>query len=624
VRRLRLAVPLLLLILFALPASGLAGVQLRGVDTNAYPTVRASVVSSAGASPAPTLRENGSPVVALQMQNLGAAKAIVLAIDRSQSMAGAPLRAAAFAARSFTAAKRASDAVSVVAFGARTALLSPFSVVAGDSDSALAGLKPDKERGTAFFDGIALAARQLNGSPLPGRVIIALTDGADNTSKGGLSTAIAAARRANAAVYTIGIEGRGFTSEPLLQLSRATGGQYYAASGTSDLAGVYTSIAAALKKTWRIQYVTAARPGDRLRLDASVVGAGSDAAGFTIPRGDGEASAPPPSKLVPPGAYGPGGPVGVGVAVGFLILLAGTFFLAGARGSWVRSRIAGHLGETKGNAKQKRKEQRLALLASVFRVTERALGNLKQWRWLAAMLERAAVPLKTVEFFWLAIGCALAAGLVAAVVGLSPPFALVLMVGGGLIPLGVVWRKMRKRLRAFEDQLPDLLITMAASLKAGHSFKQGVQAVVDEAHPPASEMFERVLTETSLGRPMDDALAEMAERAGSKNFEFAITAVTIQRQVGGSLASLFDMVADTVRARHQFERKVRSLTAMGRMTAYTLVGVPFFIAGTLTLINRAYMLPLYTTRVGHIMIAVGVMMMAIGSVVLKKIVTFRG
>ena len=79
-----------------------------------------------------------------------------------------------------------------------------------------------------------------------------------------------------------------------------------------------------------------------------------------------------------------------------------------------------------------------------------------------------------------------------------------------------------------------------------------------------------MLTETGLGRPMDDALADMAERVGSKNFEFAITAVTIQRQVGGSLAGLFDMVADTVRQRQQFARKIRSLTAMGRMSAYML------------------------------------------------------
>ena len=156
---------------------------------------------------------------------------------------------------------------------------------------------------------------------------------------------------------------------------------------------------------------------------------------------------------------------------------------------------------------------------------------------------------------------------------------------GGLIPFGVAWYRMRKRLGRFETQLPDLLVTVAASLKAGHSFKQGLQAVVDEGAPPASSEFNRVLTETGLGRSMDDALSDMADRVGSDNFEFAITAVTIQRQVGGSLATLFDMVADTVRQRQQFARKIRSLTAMGRMSAYTLIGLPFFLALAISLLN---------------------------------------
>jgi tight adherence protein B len=182
----------------------------------------------------------------------------------------------------------------------------------------------------------------------------------------------------------------------------------------------------------------------------------------------------------------------------------------------------------------------------------------------------------------------------------------------------------RTRSKAFENQLPDLLTTIAASLKAGHSFKHGLQAVVDESQPPASIELKRVLTETGLGRPLDDALGDMAERIGSENFAFAITAVTIQRQVGGSLASLFDMVSETVRNRQQFARKIRSLTAMGRMSAYTLIGIPFFIAGMISLTNAGYMHPLFHSHLGHIMLFVGLTMMSIGSLILKKIVSFKG
>ena len=121
----------------------------------------------------------------------------------------------------------------------------------------------------------------------------------------------------------------------------------------------------------------------------------------------------------------------------------------------------------------------------------------------------------------------------------------------------VVSLKAKRRTNAFENLLPDLLITLAASLKAGHSFKQGLQSAVEEGQEPVSKELKRVLTETQLGRPMNQALAEAADRIGSKNFSFVITAVTIQTQVGGSLSNLFDMIADTVRQRQQFARKIK-------------------------------------------------------------------
>ena len=195
---------------------------------------------------------------------------------------------------------------------------------------------------------------------------------------------------------------------------------------------------------------------------------------------------------------------------------------------------------------------------------------------------------------------------------------------GGSLPILFVAYKAKRRLAAIDDQLPDLLVTLAASLKAGHSFRQGIQAVVDEGQPPAADEFKRVLTETRLGRPMDDALSDMAARIGSKNVSFVVTAVTIQRQVGGSLAGIFDMVADAVRNRQQFARKIRSLTAMGRASAYVLVGIPFFMLGALTLLNAEYMAPLYHTPTGNKLMIVGVVMIGIGSLMLRKIVSFKG
>jgi tight adherence protein B len=623
VSRIRLLVAGLALLVLALPAATTAAVQLRGLDTSSYPTVRAAVVTSTPSSNAPIVTEDGQAVAAFQTTNLARAKSVVLAVDRSQSMKGKPLAEAIAAARGFIGGKPRSDRIAITTFATRAAFVTGgFSAETNEALGALGGIKVDPKQGTTLYDNIVMDARRLAREGFAGRVIIIVTDGNETRSKASLEDAIAASLAAQSAVYVVAIESPQFNPEPLEELAARTGGRYYGAASSEGIANVYATIARELARTWRIQYLTAARPGDRVRLTASVIGQGTSTE--VLPISGHTAPAPGPSKLVPKNAYGPGGPLAVAVAVAALVLFACLFFLAGIRGSWVRSRIAGHLGETKGNSKQKRKERRSEMLASVFRATERAFGNLKHWRAISRMLERADVPLRTVEFFWISAGAALGIGMFALLFGASSVFIVALMAIAAMFPYGWVWLKMRRRMRKFEDQLPDLLITVAASLKAGHSFKQGLQAVVEEAQPPASQEFKRVMTETSLGRPMDDALAEMSERMGSKNFEFAITAVTIQRQVGGSLATLFDMVADTVRQRQQFARKIRGLTAMGRMSAYTLIGIPFFLAATITLLNGTYMHPLYHSHAGHILIIVGLMMMGVGSMILRKIVSFRG
>jgi len=257
-------------------------------------------------------------------------------------------------------------------------------------------------------------------------------------------------------------------------------------------------------------------------------------------------------------------------------------------------------------------------------MTEQAFSHRSLWKKVQTLLERADVPLRTVEFFYLMTGCGFLLMLFAAFTGRSTLGMLIALGIGALLPYFWVTFKAKRRMFAFEDQLPDLLVTLAASLKAGHSFKQGIQTLVDEGQEPASKELSRVITDTRLGRPMDEALADTAERIGSKNFSFVITAVTIQRQVGGSLAGLFDMVADTVRQRQQFARKIRGLTAMGRASAYVLIGLPFFIAFAITLLNPTYMEPLYNSSTGHMLIIVGLVMMAFGSLLLRKIVSFRG
>jgi tight adherence protein B len=620
--RIRVGIALGAAAFVAVPAAS-AGVKVSGVDATSFPRVRMTVVTSAPSGKAPVVKENGRAVSGLRADNLARAKSVVLAVDRSRSMRGKPFADAVAAAQAFLRAKLPEDRVAVATFATSPVMLTGFSAQSADARAALSSLRVDKVEGTTLYDGVAKSARSFAGEGNGGRVVIVVTDGNETRSTATLETAIKAARESGVLVYVVAIESKQFSPAPLKQLAHDTGGSYRGAGSSAELRQVYAQIAAELRRTWRVEYLTAARPGDVVKLDASVLGLGKASAQATVP-GEGAVQAPKPSKLLPQSVYESFfGTQVVGALVGLLVLLAGTFLISSVRGSRLRRRLAPHIHGPSGS-KRKSDRQRLQAAAGLFRATERTFGHWKQWVALARLLERSDVPLRTVEFVYLSCGTGLAAGLVGGMLAQGSMTILGLMLGGAAIPWAVVWLKGKRRTTAFENQLPDLLITLAASLKAGHSFKTGLQTIVDEGRPPASKELKRVLTEAQLGRPIDEALSEMAARLGSKNFDFVITAVTIQRQVGGSLAGLIDMVADTVRQRQQFARKIKGLTAMGRAGAYVLMGLPFFVAFVITIMNGEYMDPLYHSSTGHKLIGLMLAMMAFGSFLLRRIVSFKG
>ncbi len=593
-----------------------AGPKITSLDTSGYPTVRTTIVTPKPVGAAPMVTENGTPVVGFNAVNLGREKSVAVSVDRSQSMLGQAMKDASAAAREFVGSKSGHDRVAVFAVGRRAVQLTSFSSATAEADAALRTIEVDKVRGTALYDSVVLASQALAADVNPTRILVLLTDGQEVSSDASLEQAIAAARAANVAVYPIGIESASFRPGPLQRLAEKTGGRYAGASGTKDLKAVYAALAEELRRTWQLSYVTSARPGERLEIEAAGATAVSVVPGVATESSAVSSKLPAPLYKV--------GPMLMATIVGFLVLLSVLFVMRAPLGSRLRRQIAPHLGEQKRKVTRGPVQERFATASSVMRLTERAFGHLSAWHALHRLLERADVPMRTVELVYAAAGSGLFIGIVFALAGAASFLTLIAMVIGGSVPIVVVWWKAKRRLAAIDDQLPDLLVTLAASLKAGHSFRQGIQAVVDEGQPPASKEFKRVLTETRLGRPMDHALADMATRVGSKNVTFVVTAVTIQRQVGGSMAGIFDMVAEAVRNRQQFARKIRSLTAMGRASAYVLCAIPFFMLGVLTLMNRKFMEPLYHTSAGHRLMIIGLIMMAVGSLLLRKIVSFKG
>jgi tight adherence protein B len=260
------AATLALIIFFCAVPLAAAGVRIHGVDTTAYPTIRLTVVTSSPYPSPPQVREDGQPVAGASAQTLAHNKSVVLIVDRSQSMRGAAIKEAKLAAQAFVSAKPDSDRIAVFAVGFRPLLVSRFSSDPAVAETALSTIAIDRHYGTALYDTLVAAARALRSESQGGRVIILLTDGQEVSSKASLPDVIAAARRADAIVFPIGIESSHFQPRPLTRIARQTGGSYYGSHSLTKLPAIYAAIASELRRSWRVQYDTAARPGDEIHL----------------------------------------------------------------------------------------------------------------------------------------------------------------------------------------------------------------------------------------------------------------------------------------------------------------------------------------------------------------------
>jgi tight adherence protein B len=236
------------------------------------------------------------------------------------------------------------------------------------------------------------------------------------------------------------------------------------------------------------------------------------------------------------------------------------------------------------------------------------------------LVDRTGRQLRPVDFLLLSGGCGLVLGFLAGV-AFGAGAALVAVLAGAALPTIVAHVAAGRRASAFDEQLPAVLLTLAASLKVGHSFVRAMQAVADEGRGPAADEFARVLAEMRLGKPVEAALADLGTRIRSQNLDFVLTSVTIQREIGGSLAGLLETVSETVRERQQLARKLKALTAMGRASAVVLVALPFVAALGLTAVSPDYMTPLFTSSTGRTLIAVSLVMMGLGALILKRIVS---
>ncbi|MCW2956846.1 MAG: putative type secretion system integral rane subunit [Thermoleophilia bacterium] len=621
-------------------------VSITQVDTSRFPVVRAAFGAdeASGKTPDLTFFEDGQRIDGANFYrgNIGTFEDerhadLMLVLDASFSMQGGRIDDAVAAAKELIAQARPEDRIGLATFGITSTVVEKPTTDHGKVLKALDGI--ELTNATNMFDAVTKSAKAFDGDAEARRAIVVLSDGTDLGSTNSVEDAAAAARTADAPIFAIAIRDD-VNDQPkdLALLGNGTGGEVRTVVGTEGLDDLFGELGRRLLQPYWIEYRSTAPDRSQVTLGIGIgdtidarrtfravlpVASGSKPSPLVRPR-----SAQPAKPLVPV----PGGALGILLAVlpfAFLCFWTSWRWLEKRTKPDVLARIDRYTALASADpatvraGSSDRRTLMRAFAAPFQRIGDSFLGGSNYFRKVRSRAEQAAIAIKPSELFAAMVFAAAFGALLATVFGASPLLYAALVPSLGSSPNIWLILKARKRRRAFEDQLPDVLQAISSSLKAGHSFNQSINAMVKDSPQPTSDEFQRVMAEARLGMPLEDALQAMADRMGSADFEFAVTTVNIQRTVGGSLADILEMVGDTVRNRQQFRKKVKALTSMGQMSAYVLLGMPIFIACVITLMSPEYMAPMFTTTVGHFMLGAGAVSMLLGYVACMKVVSVK-
>ena len=239
------------------------------------------------------------------------------------------------------------------------------------------------------------------------------------------------------------------------------------------------------------------------------------------------------------------------------------------------------------------------------------------------LLQQSQVKWSLPTLILLSVGTAVALGISAVTLTRSILVSLPFVIIGAALPtMYVRWRRNR-RLSLFEELLPESIDLVGRALRAGHPLSSGFKMAADDGPEPVASELRRVFEEQRFGLPLQDSLLGMADRINLVDVRILVTAILIQREVGGNLAEILDNLSKVVRARFTIRRQIKVYTAQGRMTGYLLALLPFMLFGLLYTINPEYMSVLFTDPIGKILVGVALVMQLAGFFWIRKIVNIE-
>jgi tight adherence protein B len=555
-------------------------------------------------------RENGLRVGGLRVDSLassGLRFGVVLALDSSESMTGAPAAAALEAARAFVSHRAPAEEVGIVSFNTSISVLRVPTRDAGALRKALSE-PPRIAYGTHINDALMRSLTLLRKARLSTGSIVLLSDGQEVGSVLPLDEVIAAAKAQQVRVFTVGLRSRAFDASTLRTIADRTGGSYAEARSAAELAPIYEALGEQLAGEYLVRYRSAARPNSQVQVTVKVAGAGSAATDYVAPT----PSLLPPYHRSPVSRFLLSGSSPLLISLFFGVLVCALLLLLARR---PKSTLVDRVETFAGGKPVTRSE---GAATAVVRAATRNRYASGWWAQLERDLELARMTVTPRQVVGMSLAGTFAFALLAFI--LSAPLFAILGLVAPLAARAVVRRKVKAVRDDFAEQFPGSLQVLASALRAGHSFNGALEVVVDNAHEPARSELARVLQDDRLGVLPEDAIRRLAHRMKNRDIEQVALLAELQRTSGGNSAEILDTVVGTIRERAEIRRLVRTLTAQGRMARWILTALPVFLTAFLWIVHPDVMTNFFTSGGGQIALVIATAMVAAGSLFIQRIV----
>lgn len=542
----------------------------------------------------------------------------VMAIDTSKSMKGERFAAAQAAARAFVNAAPDDVFLGIVTFDSQVETALPPTQDRASALAVIDGLQ--LRRQTLLYDGILAAVSEVGSEGQ--RNVLVLSDGADTTDTP-LESVTKAIKDAEVRVDLVALDQDAEALSTLQTLATAGGGEVIP-SDSAALAAAFAEQAAALARQVLVTVVvpnSVKSTEGTLQITLPTADGTVTAEAFTTVRS--EAVAEPFVKETPwspPSWVMYAGPAAMGLG----LILAVVLLVPRSKTVTAADRVTEYTA-SQSKSSSDSSGPLLDTDVAFASAKETAANMLRRNKDLDARisrrLEAAGSELKSSEWLLLHGAIFFVSGLAGIGLGGGNPVIGILFLAGGLfLPWMYLGFRQSRRRKAFNQGLPDTLQLMSGSLAAGLSLAQSVDTIVREGSEPIAGEFRRVLVETRLGVSLEDALEGIGERFESKDFEWVVMAIKIQRQVGGNLAELLDNVAATMREREYVRRQVAALAAEGKLSAWVLGGLPPLFMLYLFFTNRDYVIIMFQEPLGWAMLAGASTILAIGVFWMSRLV----